>query len=65
MESFDVKCGNETIKYVYNVKYLGLQIDNNLTGRACSQFGTQCANGAWFCLSGYKYNTRYHIHKSP
>ena len=34
MESFDVKCGNETIKYVNSVKYLGLQIDNNLAGNS-------------------------------
>lgn len=30
--SFDVKCNNENIKHVKNVKYLGLQIDNDLVG---------------------------------
>ena len=34
MESFDVKCGNETIKHVNSVKYLGLQIDNDLAGNS-------------------------------
>ena len=34
MESFDVKCGNETIKYVNSVKYLGLQNDNDLAGNS-------------------------------
>ena len=34
MESFDVKCGNETIKNVNSVKYLGLQIDNDLAGNS-------------------------------
>ena len=32
MESFNVKCGNKTIKHVNSVKYLGLQIDNDLSG---------------------------------
>ncbi|CAL4061329.1 unnamed protein product, partial [Meganyctiphanes norvegica] len=32
VESFEVKCGNETIKHVKSVKYLGLQIDNDLSG---------------------------------
>ena len=34
VESFDVKCGNETIKHVNNVKYLGVQIDNDLSGNS-------------------------------
>ena len=34
MESFDVKCGNETIKHVNSVTYLGLQIDNYLAGNS-------------------------------
>ena len=34
IESFDVKCGNETIKHVNSVKYLGLQIDNDLAGNS-------------------------------
>ncbi|CAL4157759.1 unnamed protein product, partial [Meganyctiphanes norvegica] len=33
VESFEVKCGNETIKHVKSVKYLGLQIDNDLSGK--------------------------------
>ena len=34
MDSFDVKCGNETIKHVNSVKYLGVQIDNDLSGKS-------------------------------
>ena len=34
VESFDVKCGNETIKHVNSVKYLGVQIDNDLSGNS-------------------------------
>ena len=34
VETFDVKCGNETIKHVNSVKCLGLQIDNNLLGKS-------------------------------
>ncbi|CAL4065468.1 unnamed protein product [Meganyctiphanes norvegica] len=34
VESFEVKCGNETIKHVKSVKYLGLQIDNDLSGKS-------------------------------
>ena len=30
--SFDVKCGEIKVKNVNSVKYLGLQIDNNLSG---------------------------------
>ncbi|CAL4062550.1 unnamed protein product, partial [Meganyctiphanes norvegica] len=33
VESFEVKCCNETIKHVKSVKYLGLQIDNDLSGK--------------------------------
>ena len=34
VESFDVKCGNESIKHVNSVKYLGVQIDNDLSGNS-------------------------------
>ncbi|CAL4163592.1 unnamed protein product, partial [Meganyctiphanes norvegica] len=34
VESFEAKCGNETIKHVKSVKYLGLQIDNDLSGKS-------------------------------
>ena len=34
VESFDVKCGNESIKHVNRVKYLGVQIDNDLSGNS-------------------------------
>ena len=32
VNSFEVKCNNEVIKHVNSVKYLGLQIDNDLAG---------------------------------
>ena len=34
VESFDVKCGDITIKHVTSVKYLGVQIDNDLGGNS-------------------------------
>ena len=34
MESFHVKCGNETIEHANRVKYLSLQIDNDLVGNS-------------------------------
>merc|ERR1711874_804384 len=34
VESFDVKCGDTTIKHVTSVKYLGVQIDNDLGGNS-------------------------------
>ena len=34
VESFEVKCGNIKINNVNEVKYLGLQIDDNLSGEA-------------------------------
>ena len=34
VESFNVKCGNESIKHVNSVKYLGVQIDNDLSGNS-------------------------------
>ena len=34
MESFDVKCGNESITHVNSVKYLGAQIDKDLSGNS-------------------------------
>ena len=34
IESFDVKCGDITIKHVNSVKYLGVQIDNDLGGNS-------------------------------
>ncbi|CAL4122815.1 unnamed protein product [Meganyctiphanes norvegica] len=34
VESFEEKCGNETINHVKSVKYFGLQIDNDLTGKS-------------------------------
>jgi len=32
VSSFEVKCNNEVIQHVKSVKYLGLKIDNDLTG---------------------------------
>ena len=34
MDSADVKFYNETVKHVNSVRYLGLQIDNDLTGNS-------------------------------
>ena len=34
VESFDVKCDNKSIKHVNSVKYLGVQIDNDLSGNS-------------------------------
>ena len=34
LESFDVKCGDIKIKHVTSVKYLGVQIDNDLGGNS-------------------------------
>ena len=38
--SFEVKCGNTIINNVNEVKYLGLQIDNNLSGDFASMTHT-------------------------
>ena len=32
IESFEVRCGEEIIKHVKSVKYLGVQIDDDLSG---------------------------------
>merc|ERR1712121_62348 len=32
VESFEIRCGEEIIKHVKSVKYLGVQIDENFSG---------------------------------
>ena len=34
VESFDVKCGDITIKHIKSVKYLGVKIDNDIEGNS-------------------------------
>ena len=50
VESFEVKCGNETIKYVKHVKYLGLQIENDLSGKSIVNKIIKKANSKLKCV---------------
>ena len=52
--SFDVKCGEIKVKNVNSVKYLGLQIDNNLSGTSVIEEIIKKCNTRLKIL--YKYN---------
>ena len=52
--SFEVKCGNTIINNVNEVKYLGLQIDNNLSGESAVMNVLKKANSRLKFLYRYK-----------
>ena len=52
--SFEVKCGNTIINNVNEVKYLGLQIDNNLSGENAVMNDLKKANSPLKFLYRYK-----------
>ena len=52
--SFEVKCGNTIINNVNEVKYLGLQIDNNQSGENAVMNDLKKANSPLKFLYRYK-----------